>query len=236
MAPASRFRSPAARSRATASRQGVAGGRRLDDQTVGRRHELDLRITLETDDGALVHMTFEGIRDDGAPGALTFVRCRASRLRNRSTPSETGSLPLARRDSRRRTGARDRRAAVMGCSVQTIHFRRQAIDGIRVHVHDPPMPTGATLVPLYGLNETPVVRCGRGARWAPRLSTTASPSASAPDWRCRSSSSSCATNSPSTKEPGDARSSDQPTVFCGCGSHEPGPGGEGPSLSCSHRL
>ena len=26
--------------------------------------ELDLRITLETDDGALIHMTFEGIRDD----------------------------------------------------------------------------------------------------------------------------------------------------------------------------
>ena len=39
-------------------------------QTVGRRHrELDLRVTLETDDGALIHMTFEGIRDDGAPGA-----------------------------------------------------------------------------------------------------------------------------------------------------------------------
>src|ERR1700729_1173964 len=28
--------------------------------------ELDLRITLETDDGALVHMTFDGIRDDAA--------------------------------------------------------------------------------------------------------------------------------------------------------------------------
>jgi len=34
--------------------------------------ELDLRITLETNDGALVHMTFEGIRDDGAPGAPYF--------------------------------------------------------------------------------------------------------------------------------------------------------------------
>lgn len=34
--------------------------------------ELDLRITLETDDGALIHMTFEGIRDDGAPGAPYF--------------------------------------------------------------------------------------------------------------------------------------------------------------------
>jgi hypothetical protein len=28
--------------------------------------ELDLRITLETDDGALVHMTFVGMRDDVA--------------------------------------------------------------------------------------------------------------------------------------------------------------------------
>jgi hypothetical protein len=34
--------------------------------------ELDLRITLQTDDGALVHMTFEGIRDDRAPGAPYF--------------------------------------------------------------------------------------------------------------------------------------------------------------------
>ena len=34
--------------------------------------ELDLRITLQTDDGALVHMIFEGIRDDGAQGAPYF--------------------------------------------------------------------------------------------------------------------------------------------------------------------
>jgi Protein of unknown function (DUF3237) len=34
--------------------------------------ELDLRITLETDDGALIHMTFEGIRDDAAPGGPYF--------------------------------------------------------------------------------------------------------------------------------------------------------------------
>jgi hypothetical protein len=34
--------------------------------------ELDLRVTLQTDDGALVHMTFEGLRDDGAPGAPYF--------------------------------------------------------------------------------------------------------------------------------------------------------------------
>ena len=50
----------------------LAGG---DDWTVKRSDgviELDLRITLETDDGALIHMTFEGIRDDGAPGAPYF--------------------------------------------------------------------------------------------------------------------------------------------------------------------
>ena len=46
-----------------------------DDWTVKRADgaiELDLRITLETDDGALIHMTFEGIRDDGAPGGPYF--------------------------------------------------------------------------------------------------------------------------------------------------------------------
>ena len=42
-----------------------------DDWTVKRSDgvmELDLRITMETDDGALIYMTFEGIRDDAAPG------------------------------------------------------------------------------------------------------------------------------------------------------------------------
>jgi hypothetical protein len=34
--------------------------------------ELDLRVTLETEDGALIHMTFEGIRDDAASGAPYF--------------------------------------------------------------------------------------------------------------------------------------------------------------------
>jgi hypothetical protein len=50
----------------------LSGG---DDWVVKRADgvlELDLRITLETDDGALIHMTFEGIRDDGAPGAPYF--------------------------------------------------------------------------------------------------------------------------------------------------------------------
>jgi hypothetical protein len=46
-----------------------------DDWTAVRSDgvvELDLRITLETDDGALIHMMFEGIRDDRAPGAPYF--------------------------------------------------------------------------------------------------------------------------------------------------------------------
>jgi Protein of unknown function (DUF3237) len=46
-----------------------------DDWTVKRSDgvvELDLRVTLQTDDGALIYMTFEGIRDDGAPQAPYF--------------------------------------------------------------------------------------------------------------------------------------------------------------------
>jgi hypothetical protein len=46
-----------------------------DDWTIKRSDgviELDLRVTLETDDGALIHMTFEGIRDDAAPGGPYF--------------------------------------------------------------------------------------------------------------------------------------------------------------------
>jgi hypothetical protein len=46
-----------------------------DDWTLKRPDgviELDLRITLETDDAALIYMTFQGLRDDGAPGAPYF--------------------------------------------------------------------------------------------------------------------------------------------------------------------
>jgi Protein of unknown function (DUF3237) len=46
-----------------------------DDWTVKRGDgviELDLRITLETDDGALVHMAFEGLRNDDAEGGAYF--------------------------------------------------------------------------------------------------------------------------------------------------------------------
>ena len=46
-----------------------------DDWTVKRPDgviELDLRVTLQTDDGAFVHMTFQGIRDDAAAGAPYF--------------------------------------------------------------------------------------------------------------------------------------------------------------------
>ena len=46
-----------------------------DDWTLRRADgvmELDLRVTLATDDGALIHLTFEGIRNDDAPGAPYF--------------------------------------------------------------------------------------------------------------------------------------------------------------------
>jgi hypothetical protein len=46
-----------------------------DDWTLKRSDgviELDLRVTLQTDDAALIHMTFEGIRDDGVAGTPYF--------------------------------------------------------------------------------------------------------------------------------------------------------------------
>ncbi len=36
--------------------------------------ELDLRVTLETDDGALIHMTFTGVRDDANHYIRTLPR------------------------------------------------------------------------------------------------------------------------------------------------------------------
>jgi len=36
--------------------------------------ELDLRVTLETDDGALIHMTFTGVRDDASHYFRTVPR------------------------------------------------------------------------------------------------------------------------------------------------------------------
>jgi glucuronate isomerase len=36
--------------------------------------ELDLRVTLETDDGALIHMTFTGVRDDANQYLRTLPR------------------------------------------------------------------------------------------------------------------------------------------------------------------
>jgi hypothetical protein len=42
----------------------LAGGGDWVTAIADRTFELDLRITLETDDGALIHMTFTGVRDD----------------------------------------------------------------------------------------------------------------------------------------------------------------------------
>ena len=50
----------------------LSGG---DDRGIVRSDgviELDLRVTLQTDDGALVHMTFDGLRDDAAPEGPYF--------------------------------------------------------------------------------------------------------------------------------------------------------------------
>jgi hypothetical protein len=42
----------------------VAGGGDWVTVRADGTFELDLRVTLETDDGALIHMTFTGVRDD----------------------------------------------------------------------------------------------------------------------------------------------------------------------------
>jgi Protein of unknown function (DUF3237) len=50
----------------------LSGG---DDWTVKRSDgvlELDARLTLQTEDGVLIHTTFDGIRDDAAAGAPYF--------------------------------------------------------------------------------------------------------------------------------------------------------------------
>jgi hypothetical protein len=61
-----------------------------DDWTLKRLDgiiELDLRVTLETDDGALIHMTSRAFVTTKRQPPPTFVRCRASRQPNRSIPS-----------------------------------------------------------------------------------------------------------------------------------------------------
>src|SRR3954470_9926788 len=42
----------------------VLGGADWVTAAANGTSELDLRLTLETDDGALIHMTFSGVRDD----------------------------------------------------------------------------------------------------------------------------------------------------------------------------
>jgi hypothetical protein len=42
----------------------VLGGADWVTAAADGTRELDLRLTLETDDGALIHMTFTGVRDD----------------------------------------------------------------------------------------------------------------------------------------------------------------------------
>ena len=67
--------------------QVLSGG---DDWTVKRSDgvvELDLRITLEADDGALIHMTFKGIVTTNRQELPTFGLYRTSRRPNRNIPS-----------------------------------------------------------------------------------------------------------------------------------------------------
>ena len=43
----------------------LAGGGDWVTEKADGTFEVDLRVTLETEDGALIHMTFTGVRDDG---------------------------------------------------------------------------------------------------------------------------------------------------------------------------
>jgi len=97
-----------------------------DDWTVRRSDgviELDLRITLETD-GALIHMTFEGIRDDGAPGAPYFRTGATLRdCRNQVLLPEPAACRWHRRASRRRTGREAGRLFVRWGKYESFSFR-----------------------------------------------------------------------------------------------------------------
>jgi hypothetical protein len=52
----------------------LAGGGDWVTATSDATFELDLRVTLETDDGALIHMTFTGVRDDANHYLRTLPR------------------------------------------------------------------------------------------------------------------------------------------------------------------
>jgi hypothetical protein len=52
----------------------LAGGADWVTATADGTFELDLRVTLETDDGALIHMTFTGVRDDANHYLRTLPR------------------------------------------------------------------------------------------------------------------------------------------------------------------
>ena len=52
----------------------VLGGADWVTAAVDGTFELDLRLTLETDDGALIHMTFTGVRDDATAYFRTLPR------------------------------------------------------------------------------------------------------------------------------------------------------------------
>jgi len=51
-----------------------AGGADWVTAAADGTRELDLRVTLETDDGALIHMTFTGVRDDANQYFRTLPR------------------------------------------------------------------------------------------------------------------------------------------------------------------
>src|SRR6476619_4154997 len=75
--------------------------------------ELDLRLTLETDDGALIHMTFTGVRDDTNHYFRTLPRFEtaAPEVRVPQPPARGG----CRRESPRGAGSHHRGNPLKTC-------------------------------------------------------------------------------------------------------------------------
>ena len=88
----------------------LAGGADWATATADGAFELDLRATLETDDGALIYLTFTGVRDDARqdPAHPASLRDSRSPVRLPQSPARCGYW----RNPSRRAGAHHRRAAL----------------------------------------------------------------------------------------------------------------------------
>ena len=84
----------------------LAGGGDWVTEKADGTFELDLRVTLETEDGALIHMTFTGVRDDAnhLPSHAAALRDRRAEVRVPQSSARRGH----RGDPSGRAGSRHR--------------------------------------------------------------------------------------------------------------------------------